>query len=68
ILLNDGTSENYAVTISEYGPVKEINGKSYALCWVAQHEYAVDMELLKLEQANTVDDALLVRWGFLYKF
>ena len=25
---------------------------------VAHHEYAVDMELLKLEQANTVDDAL----------
>ena len=53
ILLNDGNSENYALTMSEYGPVKEINGKSYALSWVAHHEYAVDMELLKLEQANT---------------
>ena len=58
ILLNDGSIENYALTMSEYGPVKEINGKPYALSWVAHHEYAVDMELLKLEQASTVDDAL----------
>ncbi len=58
ILLKDGRSENYALTMSEYGPVKEINGKPYALSWVAHHEYAVDIELLKLEHANTVDDAL----------
>ncbi|TGV19077.1 penicillin acylase family protein [Pseudoalteromonas sp. MEBiC 03607] len=60
ILLNDGKVENYALTMSEYGPVKEINGKPYALSWVAHHDYAVDMDLLKLESAKTVDDALAI--------
>lgn len=58
ILLNDGSTEHYALTMSEYGPVTEINGKPYALSWVAHHDYAVNMALLKLEQARNVDDAL----------
>nr|WP_193988112.1 penicillin acylase family protein [Lelliottia steviae] len=58
ILLNDGSSENYTLTMSEYGPVKNINGKPFALSWVAHHDYAVNMDLIKLEQANNVDDAL----------
>ena len=60
IALPDGSIEEYKLTLSEYGPVREINGKPYALSWVGHQPYAVDMDLLKLEQATTVDDALLI--------
>jgi len=60
IALPNDEVENYALTLSEYGPVKYINKKPYALSWAAHKPYAVDMKLVKLEQANTVDDALAI--------
>lgn len=60
IALPDGEVENYSLILSEYGPVKYINEKPYALSWAAHQPYAVNMQLLKLEQAKTVDDALAV--------
>lgn len=60
IALPDGSIEEYKLTLSEYGPVREINGQPYALSWVGHQPYAVDMNLLKLEQAKTVDDALSI--------
>jgi len=58
IALPNGNSETYPLTLSEYGPVKYINNQPYALSWAAHQPYAVDMQLLQLEQAETVDDAL----------
>ncbi|WP_409424319.1 penicillin acylase family protein [Pseudoalteromonas sp. RW-H-Ap-1] len=58
ITLPNGNSESYPLTLSEYGPVKYINNQPYALSWAAHQPYAVDMQLLQLEQAETVDDAL----------
>ena len=58
ITLPDGKIEDYLLTLSKYGPVKYINNKPYALSWAAHMPYAVNMQLLKLEQASTVDDAL----------
>ncbi|MEH6394593.1 penicillin acylase family protein [Pseudoalteromonas sp.] len=58
ITLPDGSFEQYQLTQSEFGPVREINGQPYALSWVGHQPYAVDMDLLKLEHATTVDDAL----------
>ena len=60
ITLPNGTVESYPLTLSEYGPVKYINEKPYALSWAAHQPYAVNMQLLKLEQAPTVDSALLL--------
>ena len=60
IILPDGATYPYELTLSDYGPVREINGKRYALSWVGHQSYAVDMGLLKLEQAVTVDDALAI--------
>lgn len=51
---------DYSLEISEFGPVKHIGGKKYALKWVAHQDYAVDMELLNLEQATNVEDALAI--------
>lgn len=58
IALDNGSVETYPLTLSEYGPVKYINNQPYALSWAAHQPYAVDMQLLQLEQAETVDDAL----------
>jgi len=58
ITLDNGNDEIYPLTLSEYGPVKYINNQPYALSWAAHQPYAVDMQLLQLEQAETVDDAL----------
>ncbi|WP_404341555.1 penicillin acylase family protein [Pseudoalteromonas mariniglutinosa] len=58
IVVAGADTVNYQLTMSEYGPVKEINDKPYALSWVAHHNYAVDMTLLKLEQIDNVDNAL----------
>ena len=58
IALPNGNSEIYPLTLSEYGPIKYINNQPYALSWAAHQPYAVDMQLLQLEQAETVDDAL----------
>lgn len=58
IALPNGNIETYPLTLSEYGPVKYINNQPYALSWAAHQPYAVDMQLLQLEQAETVDDAL----------
>lgn len=58
IMLADGSTESYELTMSEYGPVREINANHYALSWVGHQPYAVDMDLLQLEQAHDVDGAL----------
>ena len=58
IALPNDEVENYPLTLSEYGPVKYINKQPYALSWAAHQLYAVNMDLLKLEQATSVDDAL----------
>lgn len=46
--------------MSEYGFVKEINGKFYVLSWVVYYDYVVDMDLLKFESVKMVDDVLVI--------
>ncbi|MCL2913792.1 penicillin acylase family protein [Shewanella corallii] len=53
-----GIHEHQMIT-SEYGPVTKIGDAQYALSWVAHQPYAVNMELMALETANTVDAGLL---------
>ncbi|QTL36590.1 penicillin acylase family protein [Pseudoalteromonas viridis] len=56
--LPGGKSETFKLTMSEFGPVKQIQGQPYALSWVAHQDYAVNLGLLALEQADSVDIAL----------
>ncbi|MCG9696118.1 penicillin acylase family protein [Shewanella sp. Isolate11] len=49
---------DYPLSVSKFGPVKNIDGQSYALAWVAHQAYAVDMELMTLETAKNVKQAL----------
>ncbi|WP_026374575.1 penicillin acylase family protein [Aestuariibacter salexigens] len=52
------SSETVTFSRSEYGPVKEINGKRFALAWTAHQPYAVNLELLAFEHAQNVEQAL----------
>ena len=53
-----GSTLEYPIEISEFGPVKQINGKAYGLSWVAHQDYAVNMELMGLETASNVQQGL----------
>ncbi|MCC4833702.1 penicillin acylase family protein [Shewanella sp. 10N.7] len=46
---------NYTVQVSKYGPVKTVAGIDYALSWVGHTDYAVNMALLSLENAQSVE-------------
>ncbi|KZN57681.1 penicillin acylase family protein [Pseudoalteromonas luteoviolacea] len=58
ILLPDGQSHQYDLMVSQFGPVKSINGKKYALQWVAHQPYAVNLNLLRFESAKSVEHVL----------
>lgn len=57
IPLKEG-EHKYLLEKSQYGPVRVVNGVKYALTWVAHQDYAVNLDLLSLETAKTVQDAL----------
>ncbi len=58
IKTDDNASQDYALEISEYGPVKTIESKRYALSWVAHYPYAVNLGVTDLDTAQSVDEAL----------
>ncbi|ESP93580.1 penicillin acylase family protein [Pseudoalteromonas luteoviolacea] len=60
IKLPNGEVRTYALSMSQFGPVKQFNGKRYALQWVAHQPYAVNLNLLQLEQVVSVEQALKV--------
>ncbi|MDO6539726.1 penicillin acylase family protein [Alteromonas stellipolaris] len=60
VIVSKEVSHTYTLELSEYGPVKHVNGKRYALNWVAHHPFAVNLAIVNLGTANTVDDAIEV--------
>lgn len=60
VIVSKAVSHTYTLEISEYGPVKLVNGKRYALNWVAHHPFAVNLAIVEMGTANTVDDAIAV--------
>ena len=50
--------ENFEFETTEIGPVREFNGKKYALKWVAHQNYAVNMRFADMAKMRTVDEAL----------
>lgn len=58
IKLSNGQVHTYTLSLSRFGPVKAFNGKQYALQWVAHQPYAVNLNLLQLETAESVVQAL----------
>ncbi len=58
IKTNGDVGQDYALETSEYGPVRTIDGKRYALSWVAHYPYAINLKIADLDLAQTVDEAL----------
>ena len=57
IPLPDGEHE-FSFDVSQFGPVRELNGKRYALNWVAHHPFAANLGIVDFGTANTVDAAV----------
>jgi penicillin amidase len=57
IPLPDGEHE-FTFEVSEYGPVKELNGKRYALNWVAHHPFAANLGIINFGSAKDVQKAI----------
>lgn len=58
------SSIEYPIQLSQFGPVKQVNGQDYALSWVAHQDYAVDMELMGLETISSVQEGLALATTF----
>ncbi|WP_420935774.1 penicillin acylase family protein [Alteromonas sp. A081] len=57
IPLPSGVHE-YTLEVSEFGPVKILNGKRYALNWVAHHTFAANLAITQFGNAKSVDEAI----------
>jgi penicillin amidase len=59
ITLPTGVHE-YTLEVSEFGPVTTLNGKRYALNWVAHHDFAANLAITDFGSAKTVDEAIAI--------
>lgn len=59
ILLPEGEHE-FKFEVSAYGPVKELNGKRYALNWVAHHPFAANLGIINFGAAKDVQKAITI--------
>ncbi|AMJ98156.1 hydrolase [Alteromonas macleodii] len=59
IPLADG-EHTFEFEISSYGPVKELNGKRYALNWVAHHPFAANLGIINFGNAKNVQAAIKI--------
>ncbi|MFY8274518.1 penicillin acylase family protein [Pseudoalteromonas sp. SSDWG2] len=50
----------YELVMSDFGPVREVNGQRYALSWVGHYDYAVNLDLMKLATAHSVPEAFAI--------
>jgi len=59
-------TEHLKVAVTQWGPVigKDWEGRPYALQWTAQDPGATNLELLKLEHAHSVEEAVRAASGF----
>jgi penicillin amidase len=57
IPLPDG-EHTFEFEVSLYGPVKELNGKRYALNWVAHHPFAANLGIINFGNAKNVQAAI----------
>ncbi|WP_269468564.1 penicillin acylase family protein [Alteromonas sp. ASW11-130] len=56
----DNDEYEYKLEMSEFGPVRTVDNKRYALSWVAHYPYAVNLRIADLDTPQSVDDALEV--------
>ena len=54
------SEHEFTFEVSEYGPVRELNGKRYALNWVAHHPFAANLGIINFGAAKDVQKALTI--------
>ncbi len=66
IHVKGGASRTLKVALTPWGPVmgEDWEGRPYALAWSAQEPAALNLELIRLERARSVADALQAASGF----
>ena len=52
------SEHEFTFEVSEYGPVKELNGKRYALNWVAHHPFAANLGIINFGTIKDVQKAI----------
>ncbi|MBT1445145.1 penicillin acylase family protein [Shewanella sp. JM162201] len=57
-LESSGEGKDMPLKLSRFGPVKSLGNQDYALSWVAHSPYAVNLSLMALETAKSVDEGL----------
>jgi penicillin amidase len=60
ILVKGAAAEKLAVRETSLGPIREAAGRSYAIHWAAHTPAAVNVNVLKLEFADTLDQAVAI--------
>lgn len=63
VLVHKGESQTLDIALSIWGPVVERAGHRYAVHWLAHEAEAVNLGLMRMEQAQTVDEAIVVANG-----
>lgn len=58
IQVKGGEDQLLDLRLTRWGPVVHFYGRDYALLWTAHHEEAANLELLKIEQAGSVAQAM----------
>ena len=56
-------SQTLDIALSIWGPVVERAGHRYAVHWLAHEAEAINLDLMRMEQAQTVDEAIVVANG-----
>ncbi|WP_372869976.1 penicillin acylase family protein [Shewanella sp.] len=59
-LASTGAGKEIPLTLSRFGPVKRLGDKDYALSWVAHGDFAINLNLMRLETATGVEQGLAV--------
>jgi len=62
IAVHGADAQSIVVRETRWGPImaEDVDGTPLALAWTATHEGAVNLELLKLETAETADEAIAI--------
>jgi penicillin amidase len=58
IAVKGAAPEKMLIKETPMGPVRENNGQTYAIHWMADDPKAVDLDIMKLEEATTTAEAL----------
>ncbi len=59
-ILTPTGAEEIVIEMSQYGPVKQIRDKKYALSWVAHQAYAVNVRLNDLAEAKDLQEGFTI--------